>query len=98
MANSIRGLTLLMPWGPNHTAMALLAHADPGRGIPEWGVKAAVSTLSSCEPFRYFWRLGMNAKEFASGGVMVGGEGRARIGLSQLGYAGFWDRQKEATD
>jgi hypothetical protein len=92
-ANSIRGMTVLMPHGPNHTACALLAHADPGRGLPEWGMKAAVGALVSVEPFRYFFRMGEGARQAGEAGIEAVKK-RGKVGLSQLGYAGFWEQEQ----
>jgi hypothetical protein len=74
----------------NHTEFSLIAHADPGGGLPNWAVRSVVGTLVGIEPFRFFHRVTAGAKRRAEG---LGGnqEVTPRVGISQMGYAGFWE-------
>ena len=79
--------------------MAILAHANPGGGIPQWAMKTAVNAVAPIEPFKLFHKINANVcaltnnkKEF----VNKFSDGKRKpAGLSQLGYACFWPYDEE---
>ena len=88
------------PDDPTKTRIAILAHANPGGGIPQWAMKTAVNAVAPIEPFKLFHRIDAKVCEFSSGidqkTNMVNSSPRSisrnqkPAGLSQLGYACFW--------
>lgn len=82
------------PDNPNKTRFALLAHANPGGGIPHWALKTVVSALLPIEPFKLFYKIDnrVNAlsdslKEMVDS---LPSYSSRPAGLSQMGYACFW--------
>jgi len=89
-ANTIRSMSVLSRDG-NNTSFSLIAHADPGGGLPNWAVRSVVNTLVGIEPFRFFHRVFEGANVIAKEGYTTSGENEGKLGLSQMGYAAFWD-------
>mmetsp|Transcript_14344 Transcript_14344/g.21189 ORF Transcript_14344/g.21189 Transcript_14344/m.21189 type:complete len:655 (+) Transcript_14344:125-2089(+) len=97
-AFALRGANFIQrdPKNPDKTRFAILAHADPGGGLPEWTVKTAVNAVAPIEPFKLFHNI--NSQIIAAGpspprAEMVSslsGRSARPGGLSQLGYACFW--------
>ena len=82
--------------------MAILAHADPGGGIPQWAMKTAVNAVAPIEPFKLFHKINTNVcacannkKEFVNN---LSGDRQKPAGLSQLGYACFWPCDEEKNE
>eukprot|EP00816_Leptocylindrus_hargravesii_P001285 CAMPEP_0196818336 /NCGR_PEP_ID=MMETSP1362-20130617/65097_1 /TAXON_ID=163516 /ORGANISM="Leptocylindrus danicus, Strain CCMP1856" /LENGTH=513 /DNA_ID=CAMNT_0042196399 /DNA_START=150 /DNA_END=1691 /DNA_ORIENTATION=- len=96
-AYALRGANFIWrdPNDPSKTKFALLAHANPGGGLPEWAMKSAINALAPIEPYKLFHKIEKGAQKqqvpppttFTSSGS--GKSGRPG-GLSQLGYACFW--------
>ncbi len=88
------------PDDPNKTRIAILAHANPGGGIPQWAMKTAVNAVAPIEPFKLFHRIDARVCAFSGNNEqkadMVNsfpqnsGRHKKPAGLSQLGYACFW--------
>jgi len=107
-AYALRGANVISPV-PNHpgkTYMALLAHADPGGNLPSWALKTAVNTLAPREPYKLFWKIEKAAQDLMKKSENVAvDEGNCSYsdlpkrkrpsGISQLGYACFWNTPKE---
>ena len=74
----------------NHTEFSLIAYSDPGGGLPNWAVRSVVGTLVGIEPFRFFHRVAEGARRKAEG-AGINQDGKVRVGISQMGYAGFWE-------
>jgi len=101
---ALRGVNILSRCSedPSKTNIAIVAHANPGRGLPEWATKAAVNALAPIEPFKLFHKI--NEKvihnqpqlrervEEAKTVSTMSPSGRSSRpgGISQLGYACFW--------
>ena len=86
------------PTDPMKTRMAILAHANPGGGIPQWAMKTAVNAVAPIEPFKLFHRIDEQVVKFRENrpseraDFVRATHGRTSkpAGLSQLGYACFW--------
>lgn len=101
-AYSLRGANFISkdPTDPNKTRVAILAHANPGGGIPQWAMKTAVNAVAPIEPFKLFYKINERVLHFISqrpsdtsrSDVLHPHSGRSQrpAGLSQLGYACFW--------
>jgi hypothetical protein len=83
--------------------MAILAHANPGGGIPQWAMKTAVNAVAPIEPFKLFSRIDEKVCAFRNSISNIDDQQKANMvnsvpgrqvqrpaGLSQLGYACFW--------
>jgi len=97
-AYSLRGANFLSkdPTDPDKTRMAILAHADPGGGIPQWAMKTAMNAVAPIEPFKLFYKIDERVAKFKSSSPRhrpdFASQGRTQrpAGLSQLGYCCFW--------
>ena len=90
------------PDDPEKTVIYLVAHANPGGGVPQWAVKTAVNALAPIEPFKLFHKINENVqrnrpqlRERLLQAEMVGsnlphGRSPRPAGMAQLGYACFW--------
>jgi len=84
------------PTDPDKTRMAILAHADPGGGIPQWAMKTAMNAVAPIEPFKLFYKIDERVAKFKSSSPRhrpdFASQGRTQrpAGLSQLGYCCFW--------
>jgi len=82
------------PTDPNKTRMAILVHADPGGGVPQWAMKTAMNAVAPIEPFKLFYKIDERVAQFKSSSKTAdfASQGRTErpAGLSQLGYACFW--------
>jgi hypothetical protein len=89
------------PDDPEKTVISLVAHANPGAGVPKWAAKTAVNALAATEPFRLFHKINENVKrnqpqlrerlqqaEMVS--TLPGGRSPRPAGIAQLGYSCFW--------
>lgn len=82
------------------TRMAILAHADPGGGIPQWATKTAINAVAPIEPFKLFHRIDKRVAHYIENrppqqdriDFVHSTQGRSPrpAGLSQLGYCCFW--------
>ncbi len=76
--------------------MAILAHANPGGGLPQWAMKTAVNAVAPIEPFKLFYKIDScvtahRGKNDNKTSMVSSNPGRKLpAGLSQLGYACFW--------
>lgn len=100
-ASSLRGANFISrdPNDPNRTRMAILAHADPGGGVPQWAMKTAMNAVAPIEPFKLFHKIDQRVAQFKPSSPrekvdIVNSQGRTMrpAGLSQLGYACFWPK------
>lgn len=95
-AYSLRGANFISkdPTDPNKTRMAILVHADPGGGVPQWAMKTAMNAVAPIEPFKLFYNIDARVAQFKSSSqtAAFASQGRTErpAGLSQLGYACFW--------
>jgi hypothetical protein len=90
------------PDDPEKTLMHIVAHANPGAGVPQWAQKTAVNALAPIEPFKLFHKINENVqrnqpklRERLHQAEMVGsslpnGRSARPAGMAQLGYACFW--------
>lgn len=90
------------PEDPEKTLIHLVAHANPGVGVPQWAAKTAVNALAPIEPFKMFNKINENVqrsrpqlRERLEQAEMVGsnlpnGRSPRPAGMAQLGYACFW--------
>jgi len=79
------------------TRFCLLAHADPGGGLPQWACKSAVNAVAPIEPFKLFHNIEECVQRRGdppprTGGLAAALPGRSSrpAGVSQMGYACFW--------
>ena len=72
----------------------MIAHADPGGGIPQWACKTAINAVAPIEPFKLIHRINENVKRSTKlGRTEMASKGKRRpAGLSQMGYACFWPK------
>lgn len=59
-ARALRGANFISPDPSdpkNKTILTLIAHADPGGGLPNWATKTAVNALAPIEPFKLYFNL-----------------------------------------
>eukprot|EP00590_Aulacoseira_subarctica_P003589 CAMPEP_0172436434 /NCGR_PEP_ID=MMETSP1064-20121228/71719_1 /TAXON_ID=202472 /ORGANISM="Aulacoseira subarctica , Strain CCAP 1002/5" /LENGTH=528 /DNA_ID=CAMNT_0013184835 /DNA_START=340 /DNA_END=1926 /DNA_ORIENTATION=+ len=102
-ARALRGANLISPDpdDPEKTRFTILALADPGGGLSQWTMKAAVNAVAPIEPFKLYYKLKRALKCYepcstemvstSSGTSATAGSGKP-AGLSQLGYACFWPK------
>jgi len=106
-AYALRGANFLSrdPMDDTKTHIAIVAHADPGGGLPQWACKAAINAVAPIEPFKLFYNIENGVKKHmarlsssqlttnnvSSFTKQSGGKWSEKPGgLSQLGYACFW--------
>jgi hypothetical protein len=86
---------------PSKTQITIVAHANPGGGLPPWASKTAVNALAPIEPFKLFHKineqvqrnqseLGERFKQAEMVSGVPPGRSRRPGGMAQLGYACFW--------
>jgi hypothetical protein len=91
------------PEDPSKTQIIIVAHANPGGGLPQWAAKTAVNALAPIEPFKLFHKINENVKrnqpqirERLAEAEMVSNVPPGRTprpgGMAQLGYACFWPK------
>jgi len=79
----------------------IVAHANPGGGLPQWAAKTAVNALAPIEPFKLFHKINVNVqrnqpklrerlKEAEMVSTMPPGRSPRPGGIAQLGYACYW--------
>jgi len=101
---ALRGVNILSRCSedPSKTNIAIVAHANPGKGLPEWATKTAVNALAPIEPFKLFHKINEKvihnqpqlkerieeAKTMST--MSPSGKSSRPGGISQLGYACFW--------
>jgi len=90
------------PDDPEKTLIHIVAHANPGGGIPQWAAKTAVNAMAPIEPYKLFHKINENVqrnrpqlRERLQQAEMVGsslpnGRSPRPAGMAQLGYACFW--------
>ena len=89
------------PDDPDKTSIALIAHANPGGGVPKWAAKTAVNALAPIEPFKLFQKINtcvqrnqpqlrQRLQEAEMVSSLPGGRSPRPAGMAQLGYACFW--------
>jgi hypothetical protein len=89
------------PDDPSKTQITIIAHANPGGGLPQWATKTAVNALAPIEPFKLFHKINENVKrnqaqlrqrlvEAEMVSNMPPGRTSRPGGMAQLGYACFW--------
>ena len=97
-AYAIRGANIISrdPDDPNKTRFCLLAHADPGGGLPQWACKSAVNAVVPIEPFKLMANIENLVKRVgappprSSFATALPGRSSRPAGVSQMGYACFW--------
>jgi hypothetical protein len=91
------------PEDPSKTQITIIAHANPGGGLPPWAAKTAVNALAPIEPFKLFHKINENVKrnqpelrerlrEAEMVSNMPPGRSPRPGGIAQLGYACFWPK------
>ena len=93
------------PEDPSKTKIAIVTHANPGGGLPDWATKTAVNALAPIEPFKLFHKINEKVvhcqphlrkqiideeKSGTSSRNVTSGKSHRPGGISQLGYACFW--------
>lgn len=89
------------PEDPSKTQITIIAHANPGGGLPQWAAKTAVNALAPIEPFKLFHKINDNVirnqpalRERLAEAEMVSnlppGRSSRPAGMAQLGYACYW--------
>lgn len=53
------------PDDPNKTRIAILSHANPGGGMPQWAMKTAVNAVAPIEPFKLFYKINESITVFS---------------------------------
>lgn len=102
-AKALRGANLISPHpdDPEKTRFTILALADPGGGLSQWAMKAAVNAVAPIEPFKLYYKLKRAIKCYepsstemvsTSSGTSATAASGKPAGLSQLGYACFWPK------
>jgi hypothetical protein len=102
---ALRGANFLSrdPEDPSKTRVTIIAHANPGGGLPQWAAKTAVNALAPIEPFKLFHKINENVKrhhpelrkrleEAEMVSTMPPGRSPRPGGIAQLGYACFWPK------
>merc|ERR1711865_1162345 len=104
---ALRGINILSkcPEDPSKTKIAIVTHANPGGGLPDWATKTAVNALAPIEPFKLFHGINEKVvhcqphlrkqiideeKSGTSSRNVTSGKSHRPGGISQLGYACFW--------
>ncbi|KAL3771499.1 hypothetical protein ACHAWO_000620 [Cyclotella atomus] len=101
---ALRGANFISkdPDDPNKTRIALLAHADPGGGLPQWVMTTAVNAVVQIEPFKLFHNInqGVSSYQEPSSSVSAShqlatvtslpGRSNKPAGMAQMGYVCFW--------
>lgn len=49
------------PNDPNKTRITIVAHANPGGGLPQWAMNTAVNGVVQIEPFKLFHKINEGA-------------------------------------
>jgi hypothetical protein len=91
------------PEDPSKTRITIIAHANPGGGLPKWAAKTAVNALAPIEPFKLFHKINENVKqnqpqlrerlkEAEMVSTMPPGRSPRPGGIAQLGYACYWPK------
>lgn len=91
------------PEDPSKTQVIIVAHANPGGGLPKWASKTAVNALAPIEPFKLFHKINENVRRnqpkirerFAEAEMVSNvppGRTHRPGGMAQLGYACFWPK------
>eukprot|EP00529_Nitzschia_sp_RCC80_P016500 CAMPEP_0113514934 /NCGR_PEP_ID=MMETSP0014_2-20120614/40673_1 /TAXON_ID=2857 /ORGANISM="Nitzschia sp." /LENGTH=649 /DNA_ID=CAMNT_0000411463 /DNA_START=338 /DNA_END=2287 /DNA_ORIENTATION=- /assembly_acc=CAM_ASM_000159 len=86
---------------PSKTEITIIAHANPGGGLPPWASKTAVNALAPIEPFKLFHKineqvqknqseLGERFRKAEMVSSVPPGRSRRPGGMAQLGYACYW--------
>lgn len=98
-AFALRGANYISkdPDDETKTRFYLLAHADPGGGLPQWACKSAVNAVAPIEPFKLFQNIedgvrnkGAPPPRAAGFAAALPGRSSRPAGVSQMGYACFW--------
>ncbi|KAL3907485.1 MAG: hypothetical protein SGILL_008854 [Bacillariaceae sp.] len=102
---ALRGANFLSrdPEDRSKTRITIVAHANPGGGLPQWASKTAVNALAPIEPFKLFHKINENVKrqqpelrekleEAEMVSTMPPGRSPRPAGMAQLGYACFWPK------
>ena len=96
---SIPSVLSRCPEDPSKTRIAIVAHANPGGGLPEWATKTAVNAMAPIEPFKLFHRINervtyaqpqLKERIEEEAETMTSTRSSRPGGISQLGYACFW--------
>jgi hypothetical protein len=89
------------PDDPEKTRITIVAHANPGGGVPQWASKTAVNALVPIEPFKLFHKINVNVKrnepelrqrlqEAEMVSTLPDGRSPRPAGMALLGYACYW--------
>lgn len=89
------------PDDPEKTRIVIIAHANPGGGVPQWAMKTAVNALAPIEPFKLFHKIDANVQQHQTQlrqrlqeaemvSTLPNGRSPRPAGIAQLGYACFW--------
>eukprot|EP00984_Skeletonema_dohrnii_P039118 scaffold43137_cov144-Skeletonema_dohrnii-CCMP3373.AAC.1 len=98
---ALRGANFISkdPNDPDKTRISILAHANPGGGLPQWAMNTAVNGVVQIEPFKLFHKINEGACNYqhqssASSQTAhvnsLPGRSAKPAGIAQLGYTCFW--------
>ncbi|KAL7483449.1 hypothetical protein ACHAW6_009100 [Cyclotella cf. meneghiniana] len=103
---ALRGANFISkdPDDPNKTRITMLAHANPGGGLPQWAMTTAVNAVVQIEPFKLFYNINEGVSKYNEPASSVSpshqlasintlpGRSNKPAGLAQMGYACFWPK------
>ncbi|KAL7496154.1 hypothetical protein ACHAWT_005584 [Skeletonema menzelii] len=98
---ALRGANFISkdPNDPNKTRITILAHANPGGGLPQWAMNTAVNGVVQIEPFKLFHKINEGACNYQNRSPSssqtahvnsLPGRSAKPAGIAQLGYTCFW--------
>jgi hypothetical protein len=67
-ARALRGANIISkdPTDPeNKTVLTLIAHADPGGGLPKWACRTAINAVAPIEPYKLYYNLNQAVQNFS---------------------------------
>ncbi|KAL3802102.1 hypothetical protein HJC23_010858 [Cyclotella cryptica] len=64
---ALRGANFISkdPDDPNKTRITMLAHANPGGGLPQWAMTTAVNAVVQIEPFKLFHNINEGVSKYS---------------------------------
>jgi len=102
-AYALRGATFISPDPDdpyNKTRFAMIAHAAPGGGLPQWMTKTGMNAVAPSEPFRLFHQINQclakakpkleRIKLEHAKHVAIPGHSNQPVGFASIGFAAFW--------
>jgi hypothetical protein len=101
---ALRGANFISkdPNDPNKTRITLLAHANPGGGLPQWAMTTAVNAVVQIEPFKLFHNINQGVSTYTEPSSSIApshqfatvnslpGRSNKPAGMAQMGYVCFW--------